>query len=163
MSDTAPALDHILALLQREITTEQYDAIRAQWFAHVDNEENLFVPHTDAEGAQALDAVMATMSDDCEFRLPTGESWKGQANVRAFYENFLTTFENMVWAPQAVVIGPQGVLDVAEMTANQRKPFGPLVERVGSPIKVLWVIHWPWDPHSGKFSGELVYSLQYLT
>lgn len=163
MADTAPApaLQHILALLQRETTPEEYDAVRTQWFAHVDNEEKLFVPHTDEEGRAALEAVLATFTNDCEVRLPTGETWKGIDGAREFYEWFLTVFDGMVWSPQAVVIGPQGVADIAEMRATQRKKFGPL-EQIGQPVRVQWVIHWPWDPQAGKFAGELVYSLQYL-
>lgn len=161
MADVAPALQRILAQLQRETNQEQYDAVRAQWFAHVDNEEKLFVPHSDAEGKAALDAVLATFTSDCTVSLPGGEAWKGIEGAREFYVWFLTAFEKMVWSPQAVVVGPQGVIDIAEMRATQRKKFGPL-DRIDQPVRVQWVLHWPWDEQQQKFSGELVYSLQYL-
>lgn len=161
MTDTAPALAHILSLLQRETSQEEYDAVRAQWFAHVDNEEKLFVPHTDEEGAAALDAVLATFTDDGTVSLPTGEAWHGIEGAREFYEWFLTAFDTMVWSPKVVVIGPQGVADIAEMTATQRKKFGPL-DQIDKAVRVLWVIYWPWDPEQKKFAGEQVHSLQYL-
>jgi ketosteroid isomerase-like protein len=161
MADIAPALQQVLDLVEREVTVDEYHAIRALWFQHVDNEEKLFVPHTDEVGAAALNAVMATFTDDGEVMLPTGESWKGQARIREFYAFFLSAFEGMVWEPRAVVIGPQGVADIAEMTAVQQKPFGPL-DKVGSPVRVQWVIHWPWDQQAQRFTGEIIYSLTYL-
>lgn len=104
---------------------------------------------------------MATLTDDCETSLPNGDSWKGQTGVREFYAFFLSAFENMVWTPQAVVIGPQGVLDVAEMTGIQQKTFGGL-ERLNTPVRVQWVIFWSWDLQRKQFGGEKVYSLSYL-
>ena len=161
MADTTPALAQILSLLQRETTQEDYDAVRTQWFAHVDNEERLFVPHTDAEGQAALEAVLATFAPDCVVSLPGGQTWTGIDGARAFYEWFLTVFDGMVWSPKVVVIGPQGVADIAEMRATQRKTFGPL-ERIGQAVRVQWVIYWPWDPQAKRFGGEQVHSLQYL-
>jgi len=163
MSDsTAPALQRILETLQREITTEQYAEIRSAWFMHVNNEEKLFVPHSAEDGARALDAVMSTLSDDCCFSLPNGDTWKGQDHVREFYHFILSSFDRMVWSPQAVVIGPQGVLDVAQMTATrQNNVFGPLT-RTGGPVHVQWVIHWPWDSQMKKFTGETFYIVQYV-
>jgi len=158
----APALQQILETVQREITTEQYDEIRSVWFTHVDNEEKLFVPHSDEDGARALDAVMSTLSDDCCTSMPNGDTWQGQERIREFYRFMLSSFDNMVWSPQAVVIGPQGVLDVAQMTATrQNNAFGPLT-RTGVPVKVQWVIHWPWDPQVKKFVGETFYIMQYV-
>lgn len=163
MSDpVTPALQHIIDLLNRETTTEEYDDVRAVWFAHVNNEEKLFVPHSAEDGAKALDAVMNTLIDDCRIGFIGGRMWNGQDGCRQFYDFLLGTFEGMVWEPQAVVIGPQGVLDVAQMTATkQNNAFGPL-DKTNEPVRVQWVIHWPWDPAARKFSAELFYIIQYV-
>jgi hypothetical protein len=65
----------------------------------------------------------------------------------------------MQWTPQALVIGPQGVLDVADMTATLVKPFAGF-DQVGEPVQLEWVIYFPWDTEQRKFRGETVYSIR---
>ena len=43
----------------------------------------------------------------------------------------------MQWVPQTVVIGSQGVLDVADMTATQEAPFGG-IDQVGQQVRLEW-------------------------
>jgi hypothetical protein len=40
--------------------------------------------------------------------------------VLTFYRTFTTVFSDTQWTPQAVVVGPQGVLDVVTMTGTLR-------------------------------------------
>jgi hypothetical protein len=72
---------------------------------------------------------------------------------------FIPAFEDMQWVPQALVIGPQGVLDVADMTGGLVKPFAGL-DGVGEQVALEWVIYFPWDTEQHKFRGETVYSIR---
>ena len=84
---------------------------------------------------------------------------EGIDGAREFYEAFIPSFEDMHWVPQALVIGPQGVLDVADMTGRLVRPFGSL-DAVGERLSTEWVIHFPWDPKRRKFRGEIIYSIR---
>jgi len=46
----------------------------------------------------------------------TGDRWGGHEQATAFYRVFLSALADMQWVPQALVIGPQGVLDVVNMS-----------------------------------------------
>ena len=48
----------------------------------------------------------------------------------------------MEWVPQALVIGPQGVLDVVNMTGKLVKEFAGLKD-VGKQLHLQWVIYFP--------------------
>jgi hypothetical protein len=65
----------------------------------------------------------------------------------------------MEWTPQAVVVGPQGVLDVVTMTGTLLRPFAGLTD-VGRSLHLQWVILFPWVPDAAAFRGESVYSIQ---
>ena len=68
----------------------------------------------------------------------------------------------MAWVPQALVIGPQGVLDVVNMTGTLAAPFAGL-DLVGAAVHLQWVIYFPWLPEEGKFGGETIYSIRPLS
>ena len=120
-----PDLDpRFTQIVERSVSPEEYGEIRDRWLAHVTNEEKLFVPHSEAEGKAALEAALQAFIDDCEMELVfTSERWTGKDGAREFYAKFLAAFEGMQWVPQALVVGPQGVLDVVNMTATLRQPF----------------------------------------
>jgi hypothetical protein len=112
-----------------EVTTEQYDTIRRSWLTHVAAEERLFVPYTEPEWNQQMAMMLSVFTDDCTMEIvPSQERWQGRAQVGAFYRAFIPSFEGMQWVPQALVIGPQGVLDVVNMTGILRHPFAGLTE-----------------------------------
>jgi hypothetical protein len=87
--------------------------------------------------------------------------WEGHERAADFYRLFLSSLEGMEWVPQALVIGPQGVLDVVNMTGKLIKEFAGL-KQVGEQVRLQWVIYFPWVPHEGKFKGELIYSIRQL-
>jgi hypothetical protein len=87
--------------------------------------------------------------------------WQGRAQATEFYRIFLGAFEGMKWVPQALVIGPQVVLDVVNMTGKLLKKFAGL-DQVGAQVHLQWVIYFPWVPDQGKFKGEVIYSIQQL-
>lgn len=82
--------------------------------------------------------------------------------AEAFYREFVPSFEGMTWVPQSVVVGPQGVLDVVNMSGKLLRPFVGLSD-VGSDVRLQWVIGFPWLPDEGKFQGEVIYSIRPLT
>jgi SnoaL-like protein len=157
------ALDPRFAqILERSISPEEYGEIRDQWLKHVTNEEKLFVPHTEAEGSEALETALTSFIDDCEMELVfAGERWTGKDGARKFYATFLAAFEGMEWVPQALVVGPQGVLDVVNMTATLRQPFAGFSD-VGKSVRQEWVIFFPWVPDERRFAGEIVYTIRAL-
>jgi hypothetical protein len=137
-----------------EVTPEEYDTIRSTWLKHVGAEEKPFVPHSE-EDEEQLAIVRSTMTDECK-------RWEGWDGALEFYKTFLAAFSGMQWVPQTVVIGPQGILDVADMTAMQETPFGG-IDQVGEQVRLEWVIYFPWNPEQKKFEGETFYSIRSLS
>jgi hypothetical protein len=144
------------------VTPESYDDIRRAWLTHVHAEEVLFKPYTEDQFKTQMQIMLSVFTDDCVMELAsTGERWQGYDQATAFYRVFLTSLQNMQWVPQALVIGPQGVLDVVNMTGTVVKPFAGLKE-VGAQVHLQWVIYFPWVPDAGKFKGEIIYSIRPL-
>ncbi len=109
------------------ITSEGYDAIRRAWLTHVQAEEVLFKPFTEDVFKTQIAVMLSVFTDDCTMEIvPTGERWEGHAGAAAFYRVFLSSLRDMAWVPQALVVGPQGVLDVVNMTGTLVKEFGGL-------------------------------------
>ena len=151
------------AILDRTITPDLYQTILQSWLRHVTNEEKLFVPHTDAESEAAMKEMLAVFTEDCAMDLVyAGQRWSGHDGARKFYRVFLSSFDRMQWVPQALVIGPQGVLDVVNMTARLAKPFGGF-SNVGGTVSQQWTIYFPWDTGQQKFRGEIVYGIRPLS
>jgi predicted ester cyclase len=101
--------------------------------------------------------LIETLTDDCVYEVvPTGQRWQGHDGARAFYEEFLTAFPDVHFALQDIVIGPQGVIEVAEMTGTHQGPWSGLAA-TGKAVRLLIIIHFPWDPEAQKFAGERIY------
>jgi hypothetical protein len=151
------------APITREVTTEQYDFIRRAWLTHVSAEERLFHPYTEDVWREQLKTMLSVFSTDCVMEhVPTGSAWKGRDGAEAFYREFISAFENMQWIPQSVVVGPQGVLDVVNMSGRLVRPFAEL-DGVGSEVALQWVIGFPWLPAEAAFRGETIYSIRPLS
>ena len=144
------------------ITSEGYDTVRRAWLTHVQAEEILFKPFTEDEFKAQMQIMLSVFTDDCVMELVTAaERWEGHVGAAEFYRTFLSSLAGMEWVPQALVIGPQGVLDVVNMTGRLIKEFAGLKE-VGAQVHLQWVIYFPWAPHEGKFKGEVIYSIRQL-
>jgi hypothetical protein len=144
------------------VTSESYDAIRRAWLTHVQAEEVLFKPFTEDAFKTQMQIMLSVFTDDCVMELVSlGQRWEGRVQVAEFYRSFLASFEAMEWVPQALVIGPQGVLDVVNMTGTLIKEFAGLTQ-VGAPVHLQWVIYFPWVPDKQKFKGESIYSIRPL-
>ena len=51
--------------------------------------------------------------------VPTGQRWEGHEEARQFDTSFLGAFPDVKFNLADIVIGPQGVFEVAEMTGTQ--------------------------------------------
>ncbi|MEM7226192.1 MAG: nuclear transport factor 2 family protein [Pseudomonadota bacterium] len=142
-----------------DVTPESYDAVRRAWLIHVQAEEVLFKPFTEAVFQAQMKTMLSVFTEDCVMDLDfAGQRWQGYGEAAQFYRVFLGAIENMEWVPQALVIGPQGVLDVVNMTGTLIKPFAGF-DDIGAKLHLQWVIYFPWQPDQGKFRGELIYSI----
>ncbi len=105
-----------------EITPEGYDTIRRTWLTHVQAEEVLFKPFTEEVFQAQMEIMLGVFTEDCVMELvQSGQRWQGREQAAAFYRVFLNSILEMEWVPQALVIGPQGVLDVVNMTRDSRE------------------------------------------
>lgn len=145
-----------------EITPKGYGAIRRAWLTHVQAEEILFKPFTEEMFQKQIEIMLGVFTEDCVMEIVScGQRWRGLAQAIEFYRLFLSSILNMEWVPQALVIGPQGVLDVVNMTGTLAAPFAGL-DRVGEAVHLQWVIYFPWVPAEGRFGGETIYSIRPL-
>lgn len=142
------------------VTPESYNAIRRAWLTHVQAEEVLFKPFSEGVFQAQMEVMLSVFTEDCVMELAwLGQRWTGHAQAAEFYRVFLGSLVDMEWVPQALVIGPQGVLDVVNMTGRLVKPFAGLTD-VGKTVNLQWVIYFPWVPEAGKFRGEVIYSIR---
>ena len=132
--------------LKLDVTPELYDKIRRLWIAH-----------SKAEDARDLEGLIATLSTDCVYEVvPTGERWEGHDGARTFYTSFLGAFPDVHFDMYDVVIGPQGVFEVATLTGTHKGPWAGL-EATGKRVQFDVMIHFPWNAEAEKFAGERVY------
>ena len=128
------------------VTPELYEKVRRLW-----------IEHSLAEDRRDLPGLIQTLTPDCVYEvMPTGQRWEGHAGARAFYEAFLTAFPDVKFRLLDIVIGPQGVMEVAEMTGTHRGPWSGLAP-TGRPVRLEVIIHFPWCPAAEKFAGEKIY------
>ena len=117
----------------------------------------MWIAHSKAEDARDLDGLIATLAEDCVYEVvPTGERWEGHDGARAFYTSFLGAFPDVHFNMYDVVIGPQGVFEVATLTGTHRGPWAGR-EATGKRVQFDVIIHFPWNPEAKKFAGERVY------
>jgi len=129
-----------------EVTPALYQQIRALW-----------VKHSKAEDGRDLDGLISTLSPDCVYEIiPTGQRWEGHAGARQFYLSFLGGFPDVKFNMSDIVIGPQGVIEVTEMTGTHRGPWAGM-PATGRSVRLQIIIHFPWDPRAERFSGERIY------
>ena len=117
----------------------------------------LWIEHSKAEDARDLDGLIATLTPDCVYELIwTGERWEGHDGARRFYMELLGAFPDIDFDLQDIVIGPQGVFEVANVTGTHKGTWAGM-EPDGQPKRWQVVIHFPWNPEAEKFAGEKVY------
>lgn len=132
--------------LAMDVTPELYQTIRQLW-----------IKHSKAEDARDLQGLIDTLAEDCVYTVvPTGQRWEGHAGARTFYLSFLGAFPDVHFAMTDIVIGPQGVFEVATMTGTHRGEWAGIAPS-GKPVNLQVIIHFPWNMAAGKFAGERVY------
>jgi predicted ester cyclase len=132
--------------LKWENTPEQYDKIRRLW-----------IKHSIAEDKRDLQGLVDTLAPDCVYELvPTGERWEGHDGARAFYTSMLTAFPDVHFALNEIVIGPQGVMEVADVTGTHQGPWAGIAA-TGKPVTFQVIIFFPWNPAAQLFAGERVW------
>jgi len=76
--------------------------------------KRLWVRHSIAEDRRDIDGLIATLSPDCVYEIAvTGQRWEGHAGARAFYTELFAAFPDNAFALSEIVVGPQGVFEVA--------------------------------------------------
>jgi predicted ester cyclase len=129
-----------------DMTPELYRQIRRLW-----------IQHSVAEDRRDLPGLLATLAEDCVYEVvPTGQRYVGHDGAQAFYQSFLGAFPDVKFNLTDIVIGPQGVMEVAEMTATHQGVWAGQPP-TGKPVRLHVIIHFPWNPAAGKFAGEKVY------
>ncbi|MFN8561040.1 MAG: ester cyclase [Anaerolineae bacterium] len=133
-----------------EVTPENYRQIRRLW-----------ISHSKAEDGRDLPGLIATLAEDCVYEIiPTGQRWEGHDGARTFYTTFLGAFPDVHFDLQDIVIGPQGVIEIAIMTGTHQGTWAG-IEATGKPVRLHIIIHFPWNPAAKKFAGENIYFDRY--
>ena len=132
--------------LARRFDPEELRAIKRTW-----------VRHSIAEDARDIDGLVATLTPSCAYELiPTGQRWVGQDGARAFYTELFAAFPDNAFALSEIVVGPQGVFEVATLTGTNQGPWaGVPASNLAVALEVL--ILFPWDPVAERFSGERIW------
>jgi len=132
--------------LGRDVDPEVYRQIRSLWIAH-----------SKAEDARDIPGLIATLSEDCVYELvPSGHRWEGHEGAARFYTELLGAFPDVSFALTDIVIGPQGVIEVANLTATFVKGWLE-VPPTGARVEEKVVIHFPWQPEARRFAGERIF------
>ncbi|MGI8587940.1 MAG: ester cyclase [Chloroflexia bacterium] len=124
---------------------------------HHDRIRRLWIKHSIAEDRRDLDGLISTLAEDCVYEIPvTGQRWEGHSGAREFYTTFLGAFPDVHFALTDIVVGPQGVFEVADMTGTHLGAWAGMPP-TGKPVQLEIIIHFPWNPEAAKFAGEKIY------
>lgn len=137
----------VVRLLRRRVDPDEYRSIRQLWIAH-----------SIAEDAHDIPGLMATLTDDCVYTvINKGVEWHGKAGATQFYQQLLTSFPDIHFDLQNIVIGPQGVFEEAFVTGTYESQWLDMPAPTGQRIEFAVTILFPWDPEQRLFTGERVY------
>jgi len=117
----------------------------------------LWIRHSIAEDGRDLPGLVDTLAPDCVYEIPaTGQRWVGHDGARQFYTAFLGAFPDVHFDLTDIVIGPQGVFEVADMTGTHQGAWAGMPP-TGRPVRLQILISFPWHPTAGLFAGEKIY------
>jgi predicted ester cyclase len=119
--------------------------------------KRLWVRHSIAEDRRDIDGLIATLAPTCAYELiPTGQRWEGHAGARDFYTELFAAFPDNRFALSEIVVGPQGVFEVATLTGTNVGPWGGAPPS-GLPVSLEVLILFPWDHATNRFLGERIW------
>jgi predicted ester cyclase len=119
--------------------------------------KRLWVRHSIAEDRRDIDGLIATLSPACVYEITlTGQRWEGHAGARAFYTELFAAFPDNAFALSEIVIGPQGVFEVATLTGTNQGPWAGMPPS-GMAVSLEVLILFPWEPATGLFDGERIW------
>jgi len=140
------AHEAILDQLRRPFDEGVYQEVRELWKRHSIAEDN-----------RDIAGLMSTLTDDCVYELvQTGHRWEGKEGATRFYLELLGAFPDIVFELTDIVIGPQGVFEMADVHGTHQGPWLG-VEPTDQPVEFKVVIFFPWDPDAMLFKGETVW------
>ena len=139
-------MSDVRELLRRRVDSSEYDAVRELW-----------KQHSKAEEQRDLPGLLATLTEDCVYEIVgTEHVWHGHDGALSFYTGLLGAFPDIDFQLTDIVIGPQGVVEEADVTGTHEQDwleFAATGERVAFRV----VIFFPWDPSQKLFRGERVH------
>ena len=119
--------------------------------------KRLWVRHSIAEDRRDIDGLIATLAPTSVYELiPTGQRWEGHDGARAFYTELFAAFPDNRFALTEIVVGPQGVFEVATLTGTNAGPWGGAPPS-GLPVSLEVLILFPWDSATERFLGERIW------
>ena len=119
--------------------------------------KRLWVRHSIAEDRRDIDGLIQTLATDCVYEIVvTGQRWEGHDGARAFYTELFTAFPDNAFALSEIVVGPQGVFEVATLTGTNQGPWAG-APASGMPVRLEVIIYFPWDPGTERFRGERIW------
>ncbi len=135
------------------ITTNPFETTATSELAR--RNHRLWLEHARAENRRELDRLIATLHDDCEYEvLPQGQTWRGKAEVRAFYQGLWGAIPDVKLDLLRRVDADDCVVEESEVYGTLQGPlFG--MPPSGGPVRYRVVIFFP--VRDGLFTGERVY------
>jgi predicted ester cyclase len=119
--------------------------------------KRLWVRHSIAEDRRDIDGLIATLSPDCVYEIAvTGQRWEGHDGARTFYTDLFAAFPDNAFALSEIVIGPQGVFEVATLTGTNQGPWAGAPPS-GLAVSLEVLILFPWDAATERFRGERIW------
>lgn len=119
--------------------------------------KRLWVRHSIAEDRRDIEGLVSTIAPHGEYEMvPTSQHWSGHAGVRAFYTELFAAFPDNRFELTEIVVGPQGVFEVARLTATNLAPWAG-IPASGLPVNLEVLILFPWDPVARLFLGEKIW------
>jgi predicted ester cyclase len=119
--------------------------------------KRLWVRHSIAEDRRDIDGLIATLAEDCVYEMvPTAHHWEGHDGARRFYEELFAAFPDDAFALSEIVVGPQGVFEVATLTGTNQGPWAGVAPS-GLAVSLDVLIYFPWDLVTERFTGERIW------
>jgi hypothetical protein len=139
-------MSDVRELLRRPVDSTEYEAIRELWKRH-----------SKAEDQRDLPGLLSTLTDDCVYEIVgTEHVWHGHEGAARFYGGLLGGFPDIDFQLTDIVIGPQGVVEEADVTGTHEQDWLEY-EATGERVEFRVVIFFPWDPVQKLFAGERIH------